>query len=92
MKPVLVTTEHRGVFFGYVVDDSQVPIKIDLKDVRNCISWAASVKGVLGLAATGPNNDCRIGPKVPAASLWKITAVFDCSAEAVTKWENGPWS
>lgn len=90
-KPVLVTTEHRGVFFGYVVDDSELPTKIDLKDVRNCVYWSQETKGVLGLASTGPNKNCRIGPKVPAATLWKVTGVFKCSPEATEQWEASPW-
>lgn len=90
-KPVVITTEHRGVFFGYVKDDSNLPTSVELTGVRNCISWTASVKGVLGLAATGPNADCRIGPQVPDAKLWKITGVFDCTPAAAEAWEGQPW-
>ena len=90
-KPVVVTTEHRGVFFGYVVDDTNAPTSIKLKDVRNCVYWSQQTKGVLGLAAAGPSKDSRIGPKVPEADLWKITGVFACSPEATEAWESEPW-
>lgn len=90
-KPVVVTTEHRGVFFGYVTDDTKLPTQITLKDVRNCVYWSQQTKGVLGLASIGPKGDSRIGPKVPSATLWKVTGVFDCSPEATEQWETGPW-
>lgn len=90
-KPVVVTTEHRGVFFGYVVDDSNVPTSIKLKDVRNCVYWNEQTKGVLGLAATGPNKNSRIGPKVPEATIWKLTGIWDCTPEATEAWESEPW-
>jgi hypothetical protein len=90
-KPVLVTTKYRGVFFGYVEDDSQVPTKIILSSCRCCVYWDRSQKGVLGLAATGPGEDCRIGPAVPRAKLWDITAVFDVTVDAAEAWEAAPW-
>lgn len=91
-KPIVVTTEFRGVFFGYVnpsLDYS--PDKIELEDARMCVYWSSSIKGVLGLAATGPNEKCRIGPKVPKLTAWKITAVLDCTSEAAEQWEKDLW-
>ncbi len=90
-KPVIVTTEHRGVFFGYVENDSELPISVELSGVRNCVYWSQQTKGVLGLAAKGPNSDCRIGPKIPDAKIWKVTGVFACTPEATEAWEQGPW-
>src|SRR5438105_2509301 len=90
-RAVVVTTEFRGVFFGYVEEDSDLPAKIALSRVHNCVYWASSVRGVLGLASEGPNDQCRIGPQVPHATLWKITGVFDCTTTAVEKWESQPW-
>ena len=91
LKAVVVTTEWRGVFFGYVVDDSELPTKIILRDARNCVWWSQSIKGVLGLAASGPDANCKIGPRVPIADLWKITGVFGCSEAATAAWEAEPW-
>jgi len=90
-KPVLITTEYRGVFFGYVEDDSNLPQQITLTDARICVSWSQATKGVLGLADKGPNDDCRIGGSVPKLTVWKITSVTDCTPEATEKWEQGPW-
>lgn len=90
-KPVLITTEFRGVFFGYVKDDSDLPNKITLTRMRNCIRWRESVQGVFGLASSGPSPACRIGPVVPEFTAWKITSVTDCTPEAVEKWEAATW-
>jgi hypothetical protein len=90
-KAVVVTTEFRGVFFGYVENDSELPTKVELVDARNCVYWSAQTKGVVGLAATGPNKECKIGPKVPHMTLWKITGVFQCTPEAIQNWEEGMW-
>jgi len=88
-RPVLVTTEHRGVFFGYADDVDGATIA--LKNARSCIYWSASVKGFLGLAATGPDEKCRIGPRADIV-LRGITAVADVTPAAVEAWEKAPWA
>ena len=88
---MVVTTEFRGVFFGYIEADNS-PSNVVLADARNCVYWTSSVRGVLGLAAAGPDKGCRIGPKVPRITLQKITSVAECTPEAVQKWESAPWS
>ena len=85
-KPVLVTTEFRGVFFGYVKDDKNLPNEITLTNVRNCIYWSSDCGGFLGLAKGGPTSQCRIGVQVPELRLWKITSVTPVSEEAEKKW------
>lgn len=88
---VLVTTIHRGVFFGYAsagVKDKSITIS----NARNCVYWSADVKGFLGLAANGPTEGCRIGPKVPELTLTGVTSVSSVTPEAVEKWEKNPWS
>lgn len=88
-RPVLVTTAHRGVFFGYAEDTSGETIK--LSRARNCLYWSADCKGFLGLAANGPSNQCRIGPAADI-ELRNITSVSEVAPEAVAKWEASPWS
>lgn len=88
-RPVMVTTEHRGVFFGYTDDTDGDPIT--LKQARMCVYWSSDVKSVMGLAATGPSSSCKISPAVDEFQVRKITAVFAVSPEAVTKWEMSPW-
>lgn len=84
---VLITTEFRGVFFGYVKDDSKLPSEITLTKARNCIYWASSVGGFLGLASKGPDSNCRIGSQVEELTLYKVTSVTPVSESAARKWE-----
>lgn len=86
-KAVLVTTEFRGVFFGFVKDDSKLPAEITLTNARNCIYWAASVGGFLGLASKGVDSNCRVGAQVPELTLYNITSVTPVTEEAAKKWE-----
>lgn len=89
LRPVVVTTVHRGVFFGYAEKTDGETIA--LKDARLCVSWSSDMKGFMGLAAFGPSNSCRIGPAADI-ELRNITAVLDVKPEAVARWENGPWN
>lgn len=86
-KPVLVTTEFRGVFFGYIKDESKWPDEITLTGVRNCIYWSSDVGGFLGLAAKGPTSSCRIGARVPEVTLVKGTSKTPVEPDAVDAWE-----
>lgn len=86
-NPVLITTEFRGVFFGYVKNDKKLPKEITLSNVRNCIYWSSDCNGFLGLAANGPTSGCKIGTKVSEVTLWKITSCVPVSDSAVKKWE-----
>ncbi len=88
-RPVLVTTAHRGVFFGYAVKtDGET---ISLKRARLCVYWSSEVKGFMGLASNGPSANCRIGPAADI-TLRAITAVLEVGAEAVARWEAAPWN
>lgn len=87
-RAVLVTTEFRGVFFGYVKDDKSLPGEITITQARNCIYWSSDCGGFLGLAANGPTSGCRIGTEVPELRLFKITSVTPVSGEAAKKWRN----
>lgn len=88
---VLVTTVHKGVFFGYSDSDVQKD-SITIKNARNCIYWSTDVKGFMGLASNGPTKSCRIGPKVPSMKLMGVTAVVEVTPEAIEAWEKSPWS
>jgi hypothetical protein len=88
-RPVLVTTEFRGVFFGYATDTKGDVIT--LKRARNAVYWARDCKGFVGLATSGPTSSCRIGPAADSLELRKITAVAEVSPEAVKAWEAAPW-
>lgn len=87
-RAVIVTTAHRGVFFGYATDTDGE--QIALTRSRLCLYWSRDVKGFMGLAATGPTKSCRIGPPADI-TLRNITAVLEVTPEAVKAWEAAPW-
>lgn len=88
-RHALITTAHRGVFAGRVlaVDGTTVT----LADARCAIYWSEAMKGVWGLAATGPDKGCRIGAAVPEVTLWSVTAMAPCTDAAVAAWQAAPW-
>ena len=86
---VLVTTAHRGVFFGYTFQTGGPTIA--LRAARNCLYWPKAQKGFLGLAATGPLQGARVGPAADI-ELRDITCVAACTPEAIAAWEKAPWS
>lgn len=87
-RPVVVTTAHRGVFFGYAAKTDGETIA--LKSARLCVYWSSDVKGFMGLAASGPTSGCRIGPAADV-TLRNITAVLDVTPAARLAWESAPW-
>ena len=87
-RAVLVTTAHRGVFFGYTTDTSGD--RIALKRARNIPRWR-NTRGFLGLASSGPNAECRVGPPADIM-LCAITCVAEVTPEAVIAWEKSPWA
>lgn len=87
-RAVIVTTEHRGVFFGYANDTDGDQIK--LSRARLCVYWSTDMRGFMGLSSVGPSKDCKIGPPADI-TLRKITSVVEVTPQAVEKWEAAPW-
>lgn len=87
-RPVIVTTEYRGVFFGYATDTSGDTIT--LTNARNCIYWSSKTGGFMGLASKGPGDGSRIGERVNSIELRKVTSVVEMTADAVAAWEKEP--
>lgn len=87
--PVVVTTAHRGVFMGYATDaeltDCRKTKTIALVRAKNCLFWSSDLRGFVGLAAIGPNGQCKIGPPADM-TLYDVTAVLNVSTEAEAKW------
>lgn len=83
-RPVIVTTAHKGVFFGYAeaTDGEQIV----LENARMAIYWGTS-RGILELAETGPTSKSKIGATAPRISLRSITAVVDVTPAAEAAWK-----
>lgn len=88
-RAVLVTTAHRGVFFGYAEDTSGETIK--LRAARLVVYWTPDLHGFMGLAAFGPKKGCKIGPPVDI-ELRNITSVSEVTPEATENFEKGIWN
>lgn len=86
---VVVTTKHRGVFYGELASDV-TPESVTLKGCRNCLRWG-DAKGFLGLAAFGPGPGHRVGPAAPSIVLYDITSVIECTPDAVKAWGGATW-
>lgn len=84
---VLVTTSHRGVFWGRVESTRDNGRTIVLTGARNAIYWATS-KGFLELAQIGPNKSSKVGATAPRITLHDVTSVTECTDEATKAWES----
>lgn len=94
-KYVLVTTIHRGVFFGKLVEEKGSGHSdwwVVLSEAQNIPYWSAETKGFLGLAAYGPQKGSRVGPRVPSLKLQGVTSVAEMTDEAVTAWKGMQWN
>ena len=85
---VIVTTAHRGVFFGELADDKGKE-SVVLDRARNIIRWSGR-RGFLGLATYGPEKESAIGATANRILLYDITGVADCTVEAVEAFRRWP--
>lgn len=86
MKPVLVTTQHRGVFAGLIPDDQDLSVKaMPLKEARMAIRWGTT-RGLMELCDSGPTSSSKISAPADIPMLHDITAVFAISDGAWATW------
>lgn len=87
MKNILITTQHRGVFFAQVEDNADLSQKVitNLKNCRMAI-YFGTTKGVIELAHTGPTSKSVIGAPADVDIMHDVTAVFSVSDNAAAKW------
>lgn len=88
-KPVIVTTEHRGVFFGFLARGTEEARTITLTSARNAIYWATT-RGFVELAQVGPNKSSRVGAVAPRIVLHDVTSVTECTDAAAAAWRAFP--
>lgn len=82
-RPVIITTEFRGVFFGYAEDTSGD--SAHLTGARMAMIWGTT-RGINELAETGPTSKSEISARADI-DIRKITAVFEVTPEAAAAWE-----
>ena len=86
MKAVIVTTKHRGVFFGYAKPDTLNDKTITLEKARCAIRFGTT-GGFLELAETGPTSLSKIGSTAPAIQVRDITSVVTVTDKAEAAWK-----
>jgi hypothetical protein len=98
MKNILITTQHRGVFFAQIEEEQLIDYKtgaaqdpkaprhlIDLKNCRMAI-YFNTTKGVMELAEVGPNKGSRIGATADVDIMHDVTAIFSVTEKAAEAW------
>lgn len=88
LRPVVVCTLYRGVFFGYAKDTAGETIK--LVGARNCKYWTNEVQGILGLGTVGPLGASQVGSRANI-EVRKVTLVIEVTREARQNWEDAKW-
>lgn len=88
---VVVTTEKQGVFAGYLKKHDTERETCILEDAQMCVYWSSDIHGVLGLAKTGPLQDCKITPVIPEIYLNGITSIMICTKESEKNWRKELW-
>lgn len=91
--PVLITTDNtkRGVFMGFIDPKDADKETMTVEEVRMAVYWSVDVRGVIGLAATGPTKSCKITAAAKRAVLKGVTATLEVSEEALAAWRKEPW-
>jgi len=89
--PVVVTTAHRGVFVGYATAITGAPT-ITLTHARMIVYYSPATRGLLGLAARGPQPGSRVTSAAAEIALRDVTSVSRATAAAAEAWEAEPWS
>lgn len=87
-KFVIVTTQHRGVFAGFVTPDaieaSNTTKRIEMRQAKMAIRFGCE-RGIAQLAHTGPTSNSRIGDPADVL-LHNITAIFGVTEAAQKAW------
>lgn len=87
-RPVIICTQHRGVFFGYSKDTTGD--RINLRGARMAIYFGTQ-RGVMQLAETGPTSSSKISARADI-EVRSITAVFEVTPVAVEAWEKAQFN
>lgn len=87
MKPVLVTTQHRGVFGGLIPVGQDLSVKtMALQSARMAVRFGTD-RGVMQLCESGPTDKSLISAPADIPALHDITAVMDITPDAWQAWQ-----
>ena len=87
MQNIIVTTQHRGVWFAQAEEGVDLTSKTltNLKNCRMAIYWGTE-RGLQQLAETGPTDTSKISAPADILVLHDVTAVFSVTDKAAEKW------
>lgn len=90
---VLITTDSskRGVFMGFIDPKETDKDTVTAEEVRMAVHWTSDVRGVIGLAASGPTKNCKISKAAPKAVIKGVTACVQITDDALKAWRKEPW-
>ena len=84
-QKVIVTTEHRGVFYGGLQSyDEEARVAV-LTDCCMAIYWGTT-DGLFQLAATGPTTKSKLSAVAPKIRLEKCVSILNVSGDAEAAW------
>lgn len=87
LVPVMITTEHRGVFGGLIPESQDLTARsMALSQARMAIRWGTT-RGVMELCDTGPTDSTKLSAVADIPMLHDITGVFAITEEAWRKWQ-----
>lgn len=90
-KSVVVLDFHRGIYWGYLVEELDGGNAVRLDGGRHCFYYGVGKdKGTYSLATVGPSNDSKIGPRVNM-KIMDVSKIIDCTDEATEAWEKATW-
>ena len=96
-QAVVISTAHRGVFFGYAtvsaIDawERDTNASIKLRRARMCLVWPTTQRGYPGLVADGPHEGARVSPPASSLTFANVASVGDATPLSVARWESAPW-
>jgi hypothetical protein len=89
MKNIIVTTQHRGVWFCEVEESTDLTARTlqNLRNARMAIYWGTE-RGIQQLCETGPTRNSKISAASDIIVLHDVTAVFNVTDEAAAVWKS----
>ena len=86
MRPVIVCTKQRAVYYGYALSTKGKTIR--LKKCRNIIRWGTT-DGLIQLAVTGPTEKTKVSPKAKV-ELRSVVTIIEVKQQAEEAWGSLP--
>lgn len=86
-RPVIITTERRGVFYGQLKSYDEKARVAVLVGAVMAIQWGTT-DGLFQLCSSGPTSSSKLSSKIPGeARLELCECVLDVSAKAEDAWQ-----